>query len=601
MTSFPISEFTNRITIYLPTALSPNGKKLAYISNITGAPQVWLGEINSKVDKLLFPTPITSEKEKSPNVFNNSLCFINDDLLAILKDKHGDEKTFIEIHHLKTGEVEVVPAGEGRDAINFTTKDKIFFTSNREDGVSTGLYIYHLKTKKVEHIYTEKNASLYWYNIELKKDQYLFGKALSNTTSILKSINIKSKKVETIFDDQNSSVHPICKLSNDKLLVTSSFQRQFVSLATLNLKTKSITFVEKDKWDVNDFVTSKNNKNLFLTRNVAGKHVLEGYSLPSLKKLNIKFKSDGVITDINYSNKDKSLIIGMMSPTEPKNYYRYDIKSKKYQRLTNTWTSRIPEKNLVKPQSVYFESQGAKIQSWLFLPKTKAKKFPVIIWPHGGPQAQERAQFRPMLQFLISKGYAIWAPNHHGSTGFGIDFANSINRNWGTKDLPDMINGINWLKKSGKIDEKNIFIMGGSYGGYMTLRSITKIPNTFRAAIDIFGPSNLLTFVDSVPLDWRPFMDAMTGNSKEDYEMLKEQSPIFSLDKIDCPLLVIQGAKDPRVIKKESDQIVEELKLMNKQVEYVVYEDEGHGFLKTENELHSFVAVSHFLDKYLKK
>ena len=161
-----------------------------------------------------------------------------------------------------------------------------------------------------------------------------------------------------------------------------------------------------------------------------------------------------------------------------------------------------------------------------------------------------------------------------------------------------MLNGIDWLKKSGWIDPKNISIMGGSYGGYMTLRCITKIPNTFKVAVDIFGPANLFTFIDSVPPDWKPFMDEMVGNAQRDREKLTEQSPIFALDKIDCPLIVVQGGRDPRVVQSESDQVVEKLRSMKKTVEYLVFEDEGHGFLKTENELKAYEAIAEFVKKY---
>ena len=219
--------------------------------------------------------------------------------------------------------------------------------------------------------------------------------------------------------------------------------------------------MQKDSWDVENVLLTPDQKQIFIAKNVGGKSVLEHCQFPSMKKIPCKFKTDGVISNLLFSKKDRDLIIGFMSATEPKNFYRYSLKTKKYTRLTDTWTSIVPESNLCMPKSINFKSQGKNIQSWLFLPKTlKNKKLPVIIWPHGGPQAQERSQFRPIMQYMVSQGFAVWAPNHHGSTGFGKDFANSINRNWGTADLPDMINGIEWLKKSKLIDAEKICIMG---------------------------------------------------------------------------------------------------------------------------------------------
>lgn len=603
MNKFTIREFMNRITFYIPAALSPNGKQLAYISNVTGAPQVWVGEIEKQVSKMLFPKPITNEKEKSPYVFQESLFYIDDNTMAITKDNHGNETTFIEIHYLKTGMIESVPRGEGRDQISFVSKDKkkIYFESNRDIPSSTGLYSYDLKSKKVELIHVDQEIGSTWIKTSEYKGQHFFIQMKSNTACKLKAINLKTRKVTDIFTEENCLVIPLELLKNDELLVLCNHQRQFLSLAKINLKTRELKYLQKDSWDVEQALLTPDHKQLFVAKNIEGKSTLEHYQFPSMKKNPCKFKNNGVISNLIYSKPNHELIIGFMSATEPKNFYRYNIKQKKVERLTDTWTSSIPEKELCMPKSVHFESQGKKIQSWLFLPKNNTnKKCPVIIWPHGGPQAQERSQFRPILQFLVAEGFAVWAPNHHGSVGFGKDFANAINRNWGTADLPDMINGIEWLKKSKLIDEKKICIMGGSYGGYMTLRSLTKIKNTFKVGVDIFGPSDLITFANSVPEDWKPFMDGHVGNPIKDKEMLYEQSPINSLENIECPLLVVQGGKDPRVVQAESDKVVEIMRKLGKDVEYLVFEDEGHGFMKIDNELKAYETIAKFIKEKLK-
>lgn len=602
MANYKIEDFMNRITIFPPAALSADGLKLAYISNVTGAPQVWNGELNSKVSKMLFPKPITTETTKAPNVFSDSLKFIDNDRLIIVKDTHGDEQTFIEIHDLKNGKIELITKGDGKDSFGFISKDKkkIYFNSNRDNLTSIGLYSYDLISKKVSLLYRDKDISTVWTNGSEYKGQVVVVQTKSNTSSILKLLNLKTKKIDNLFLEPDTLIYPVEVMVKDKLLVVTNFKRQFLSLALLDLKTKKIDFLQKDLWDVETIEISKDKKKIYLARNIAGKSVLEIYAYPSMKKNPAKFKITGVITNILSFDKSDSIILGFMSPTEPKNFYRYNLKTKKSDRLTDTWTSIIPEKELVQPKEIKFESMGKTIYSWLFLPKNSKqdKKTPVIIWPHGGPQAQEKAQFRPIFQYFVSQGFAIWAPNHRGSTGFGSDFVKEIEGQWGTADLPDMHNGISWLKKSGWIDQKNISIMGGSYGGYMTLRCITKIPNTFKVAVDIFGPSNLFTFINSVPPDWKPFMDEMVGNEVRDYDKLKEQSPIFSLEKIDCPLIVIQGGRDPRVVQIESDQIVEKLKIMKKEVEYIVFEDEGHGFLKIENELKAYSAIAEFVKKH---
>lgn len=530
------------------------------------------------------------------------MLFVDQDQVLIVKDTHGDEKTFIEIHNLKLGTIETLPKGDGKDTLGFVSKDKktLYFNSSRDDNFAGGLYSYDFKSKKVRFLYREPGITTNWAgNIEHNGHFYII-QTKSNTASVLKKINIKTKKVSDVFVEPNTLIFPVSALPKDKLLILTNFNRQFLSLGILELKTSKISYIQKDQWDVDAIEVSSDKKRLYLAKNVAGKSVFEIYTCPGFKKIPCKFKTTGVITNILSSKDSNNVILGFSSPTEPKNFYRYNLKTKKSERLTDTWTSIIPEAELCSPKEIKYQSNGKSIYSWLFLPKgnKKNRKPPVIIWPHDGPQAQEKAQFRPIFQFFISKGFAIWAPNHRGSTGFGIDFTKEINGQWGTADFPDMLNGINWLKKSGLIDEKNISIMGGSYGGYMTLRCITKIPDTFKVAVDIFGPSNLLTFINSVPPDWKPFMDEMVGNSERDLKKLTEQSPIFSLEKIDCPLIVIQGGRDPRVVQRESDQIVEKLKKMNKEVEYIVFEDEGHGFLKIENELKAYEAIADFVKKH---
>lgn len=601
--TFEIKDFMNRITIYQYSALSEDGRKLAYITNLTGSPQVWVGEIDPSSSKMLFPKPITTETDRSPHIFASALEWIGSDKLVIMFDRHGDENTKISIFDLKTGKQNQIPEANGRDFHGFVSKDKktLFFSSNRDDLKSQGLYSYDLKTDKVQKHHVKTNSWASWTIPTTWKGYYFFQETLSNTSSLLKAINLKTGIIKDIFVKDDCQVEPVAILPKDRLLITTNYEREFMSLAILSLITGEIEYFQKDSWDIEFAKLSRDQKNLFVARNVAGQSVLEHYAFPSLKQLSTRFKKEGVISSIDYNEKNKSLIIGYWSPIEPKNFYRLSLKNKKIDRLTDTWTSKVPESNLVLPKPIWYKSKDQNIHSWLLLPK-KAKKnktCPVIIWPHGGPQAQERATFRPVFQYFLSLGFAIWAPNPSGSTGYGISFCRLIEKNWGTADFPDMLAGIEWLKNSGWINSDKIAIMGGSYGGYMTLRSLTKIPNTFKAAVDIFGVSNLISFSQNVPEDWRFFMDKLVGNPITDKEMLIQQSPISSIEKIDCPLLVIQGAKDPRVVKSESDQVVERLESLNKKVEYLVFADEGHGFLKPENELAAFKKASDFLRTYI--
>lgn len=604
--SFDIAEYFNRINIFLTATLSPNGKMLAYQSSVTGSPQVWIGKMPVGEGLLEYPVPLTNKKDEQPHVMmmdSQGTEWVSDERILLMMDRHGDEQTFLLDHDFKSGETVEVPRGDGRDYLGFcdSAKKVHYFSSNRGHAQSQGLFAYDLKTREVRELYCHPEQTSHWMGNFAVKGGYLFGRSMATNSNTLHAINPKTKQVTDLFVEPRTSIFPLAVFSDKEVLVATNHGRQFLSLAKFNVVDRSIEYLGPDKWDVHSGEMCGKGKHLLITRNVAGRSEFELYAWPSMKKMNLKFKSEGVIDSLHMSKDGSCAVFTYVTPTSPRDIYRLDFKTKKVHALTNNWTSRIPRKNLSMPKLVQYPSQGKKIYSWLFLPKgaKRDRRLPVVIWPHGGPQAQEKAGFRPILQYLVGREFVVWAPNPTGSTGFGKDFTDAIAGQWGTADLPDMENGIKWLKESGWIDQEKIMIMGGSYGGYMTLRTLTKIPGTFKAGVDIFGVSNLLTFVKTVPSDWTPYMDKLVGNPERDKEKLTEQSPIFSLDKIDCPLMVVQGALDPRVVKAESDQVVDTLKKHGTEVEYLVFEDEGHGFFKLENELKAYKAIAGFLERHV--
>lgn len=603
--NFEISDYFQRIPVFPSVAMSADGRRLAYISSITGSPQIWVGEIEGKSGLLSYPKPLTSSKTEQPHIMATSLQWIGNDALVCLMDRHGDEMTFIEIINLRDGSRFQIPSVEGaRDYLGFVSDDfkSIYFTSNRTHPEAQGLYSFDLKTKKVKCHYHDPKQTCEWSEGIHYKGEMLFSKTTGNHSNTLHALNLKTGRIRDLSNFEAVSISPIGIEADGRILVLSNYSRQFNGLAHFDPGDQSFEFIGRDQWDVEEAQLSADHKTLISTRNIAGKSAFELYAFPSMKPKPLEFSALGVIESVSGARSGNSACFSFVSSTSPRDFYLLDIKTPSVRRLTDNWTSRVPQKDLLAPKLIQYESNRKKIYSWLFLPKGAKRdgQRPVIIWPHGGPQFQERAAFRPIIQYLASRGFAIWAPNPTGSTGFGKDFTDAISGQWGTADLPDMENGIAWLKSSGWIDEKKIAIMGGSYGGYMTLRSITRFPKVFQAAVDIFGVSNLLTFVKSVPPDWRPFMDRMVGNAERDADRLREQSPVFELDKIKCPLLVIQGALDPRVVKAESDQVVETLRQQGRKVEYLVFPDEGHGFLKLENELKAYSAAAEFLQKHLR-
>jgi len=243
------------------------------------------------------------------------------------------------------------------------------------------------------------------------------------------------------------------------------------------------------------------------------------------------------------------------------------------------------------------------IHGYLTLPRTDdSKSLPVVVNPHGGPWARDVWGFNPEVQFLANRGYAVFQVNFRGSTGYGRKFWEAGFKQWCRKMQDDITDGVNWLIQKGIADSKRIAIYGGSYGGYAVLAGLTFTPDLYAAGIDYVGVSNIFTLLETIPPYWeqgRQMLYEMIGNPKKDHDLLQSASPVFHADKIRAPLLVAQGANDPRVKKAESDQIVEALRKRGVEVKYMVKENEGHGFHNEENRFDFYREMEQFLAKHL--
>jgi dipeptidyl aminopeptidase/acylaminoacyl peptidase len=230
------------------------------------------------------------------------------------------------------------------------------------------------------------------------------------------------------------------------------------------------------------------------------------------------------------------------------------------------------------------------------------RRLPVVVNPHGGPWVRDAWGYNPEVQFLANRGYAVLQVNYRGSTGYGRAFWERSFKQWGRAMQNDISDGVQWLISEGIADPKRVGIYGGSYGGYATLAGLAFTPELYACGVDYVGVSNLFTFLNTIPPYWKPYlamMHEMVGHPESDKDLFHDASPVFHVDKIQAPLLVAQGAKDPRVNIEESNQIVEALKKRGIDVPYLVKENEGHGFRNEENRFEFYEAMETFLAKYL--
>ncbi|MFC1679129.1 S9 family peptidase [Elusimicrobiota bacterium] len=287
----------------------------------------------------------------------------------------------------------------------------------------------------------------------------------------------------------------------------------------------------------------------------------------------------------------------------PPRYYLYDRENKTACFLFSTKPA-LEEENLASMEPVTISSRdGLKLRCYLTLPVFGPRRdLPLVLLPHGGPWMRDSWGFDGMVLWMADRGYAVLQVNYRGSTGFGKSFHHAGDREWGRKMQDDLTDGVRWAIAQGIADPKRIGVFGGSYGGYAALAGAAFTPDLFACAVDMFGPANLITLIQSIPPYWEVFrriFDLQVGNVDEEQDFLKSRSPLFSADRIKIPMLIAQGANDPKVKQAESEQIVAALKRNQKDVEYMVFPDEGHGFVRPENRLQFYARAEDFLARHL--
>lgn len=398
---------------------------------------------------------------------------------------------------------------------------------------------------------------------------------------------------------------------NLKLYATSNLGRDKSALVIFNPKTgqEEKFLYENSSYDISGIAYSKKEKDLkgvsYMAHDGLKRYFFDEDWKNMFSKIEKRVNNTPFgLVDIT-KNEDKMIVVAY-SDKSPGNYYLYDVKTDSLTHIANIYPW-LQEENMAAMNCVKYNSRdGLEIEAYLTLPKgytvESAKNLPVVINPHGGPWARDNWGFNPEVQFLANRGYAVFQMNFRGSTGFGRKFWEASFKQWGQKMQDDITDGVNWLVDKGIADSERVAIYGGSYGGYATLAGLTFTPDLYTCGIDYVGVSNLFTFLNTIPPYWKPMLDMMhemVGDPKADSTMLTKVSPVFHVDQIKAPLFIAQGANDPRVNKDESDQMVEALKKRNVDVQYLVKDNEGHGFHNEENRFEFYKAMEKFLEEHM--
>jgi len=584
--------------------ISPDGEFISYRSSHKGHMNVFVRKISDTVG-----SPVTFDSVRNISQYQwkgSRILYLQDvggdenfQLFSVSIDGK-DQKALTPFPKVRTqilNDLRYVPGKEKEVMIQMNKRDPRFFdpySINIETGEMKELY---KNDKNFDSWYTDHNGII---RLASKTDGVnitLFHRATeADPFDSLLTTSYKEAFTPNFFTFDNKNIYVTSNIGRDKTAVVEY---------DLAAKKEVREIYKNDEYDVDGLSYSPKRKVLeaaFYTSWKGEQHFIDKEAEADYNKMKEKFKGYEISIYGNNNDEDK-FIVWTGNDKMPAKFYFYDKKTgeTKYLATSRPW---LKEEDMATMKPIEYKSRdGLTIHGYLTLPKgVDAKDLPVIVNPHGGPWARDQWGFNNEVQFLANRGYAVLQMNFRGSTGYGKDFWLKGSREWGRKMQDDITDGVNWLIKEGIADKKRVAIYGGSYGGYATLAGVTFTPDVYACAVDYVGVSNMFTFMNTIPPYWEPFkkqMYELVGDPAKDSAMLAEVSPALHVGNIKAPLFIAQGANDPRVNKAESDQVVDALKKRGVEVEYMVKNDEGHGFANENNRIDFYKAMEKFFDKHL--
>jgi dipeptidyl aminopeptidase/acylaminoacyl peptidase len=535
--------------------------------------------------------------------------FPNDNRILFSADGNGDEIDHLFVKELDGTIKNITPAKGAKADFYGWSEDKqyLYFGSNKRDPKFFDVYKLSIKDYSSKIIY-QNNDGLNFSGMSNDENFFALSKTMNTNDSDLFLYNVKTKEMMKINANLSSNSAQDFSEDNSTFYYTTDDGGEFSYLMSYDLNSKEKKKILEKSWDITGSSFTSNGKYMTVFTNEDGKNAIEVLDAGTMKPIDLPDFGEQSITSIEFSDDEKWMRMYVGGSNSPSDLYTYNLENKEQQKLTTVLNKEIDIEDLVTAKVIRFKSfDGTEIPAIYYLPHqaSKTNKVPAMVWVHGGPGGQTRQNFSSTIQYLVNHGYAVLAVNNRGSSGYGKTFYKMDDKNHGEKDLQDCVEGKNWLAKQDEIDGEKIGIIGGSYGGYMTMAALTYAPEEFDVGVNLFGVTNWIRTLKSIPPYWESQREALyleLGDPfSADSVRLKRISPLFHTDKVTKPLLVLQGSKDPRVLQIESDEIVAGVRKNNVPVEYVLFEDEGHGFEKKENQIESTSRILQFLDKYLKK
>ncbi len=597
--------------------ISPDGTRLAWIAPHDGVLNVWVQPIGGGEPKV-----ITADRDRGIRTF---LWAPDDARILYLQDLGGDENWRLFLADVQTGESQDLTPFDGVQAqlvgVDLDIRDRILVGLNRENPQLHDVHEVDLATGRLEKVVTNPGFVGFQHDIDLKVRAALAPKPDGSMTLMVRpgADDPWHELLEIPHEDSLSSFPLAFHADGTRLLMTSSVDANASRLVWVDVAGDSAdsagesaggkveVIAEDPHYDVSDVWLQRRTGVPLLVafqRDRVEWQALDESVAPDLAAL--AAMDSGDLNLIGRDREDRTWVVAFDHADGPVRFYAYDRATRTGRFLFENRPDLARYTLADMEPFAYKTRDGLTVHGYLTFPPgldpQARRDLPAVLNVHGGPWARDAWGFDPEAQWLANRGYLCVQVNYRGSTGYGKDFTTAGDREWGARMHDDLIDAVNWIIAKGYADPGRIGIYGGSYGGYAALVGATFTPDVFRCAVDIVGPSNLATLIESIPPYWAPLVAQFhnrVGNPATEPDFMWSRSPLSRVEAIRIPLLIAQGANDPRVKQAESEQIVAALTAKGIPHEYLLFPDEGHGFAKPENRLRFYEVAERFLADHL--
>lgn len=607
--TYPFERYLNVRAAYSPS-FSADGRRLSFLTDISGVGEVWSVPVDVRAARPAWPTQLTFRGERAAGaVFSPTK-----DTLLLTADQGGSELTDL---YLLSDDGSQLTALTADPNIIYTSANwspdgsRIACSSNERDRRYFDVYERTLATGETKRL-LQQDGTNYFMSYSPDGQYLLVGRFESNIRNQLFLVARATGEARNLTPDMGDGPaehhFPAWSADGSGLYLLSNHGRQFMALAWIDLATTTMTYLRDDAWDAENLALTHDGKRLALVTNEDGYSRLElfdvanGWDGRQTLPLPGADLPRGVLRELTWSRDGRRLAFTMDQANDATDVWVWDVEEQVLWRATRSALGGIVQSDLATPTLLRYPTfDGRQIPAFLYTPRNLAPNgLPVVVYVHGGPEGQSRPIFNAVIQYLTGSGYGVFVPNVRGSTGYGYEYQSLDDVRKRMDSVADLKYGVQYLCESGIADPRHVAVMGGSYGGFMVLSAVTTYPELWAAGVEIVGIANFVTFLENTGPWRRKLREPEYGSLENDREFLEEISPIRHVDRITAPLFVVHGANDPRVPVGEAEQIVTALRARNVPVEYLRFEDEGHGLVKRANRLIAYPAIAQFLDKYVK-